>query len=459
MRKLVILLLIIGAYSQLFAQLPFQKYYFSTATNKYAHINTISSEGYFICRQVVDSGLTYFEIDRVNEFGDTLWTKSDYTSFITNYYSVLKINDNHFVVCGDKKVTANTGNGVLLNIDSSGNVISNISYAMNVFESIYFVAPFNNGNLFLTGKAIVTNKHIGSIAKVDSIGNLFWGQTFTNDFDSYVHASILGDNSFIITKHDTYSNSTIVRLDSSANLLWQKSYSGSAITINPSMIVDSVITTAGFYVNDSINYLEVKKFEYTGNAISTRTYNFPFLSEVNEIIPTSDYGCLLVGYSFSDFFNSEAVVYKLDSTYNTEWIKTISNFPLEKGTTAIQLSDHEYTIMGNVNSFGNDTGGFSLTGIDTIRSIVNVNNSLTSPNSCLVFPNPFEISTRVFISKDPTNGKLNLELINSLGKSVVVKKDLSKEFTFYRNNLSPGLYYYRIYDSKSNICTGKLIVQ
>jgi PKD repeat protein len=76
----------------------------------------------------------------------------------------------------------------------------------------------------------------------------------------------------------------------------------------------------------------------------------------------------------------------------------------------------------------------------------------------LVYPNP--VTENSILHIENTVGSVTFRIVDNMGKLVMEKENLSNgDFEFTKNNLSQGIYFYRINDDGGNVLEGKLIVQ
>ena len=76
-----------------------------------------------------------------------------------------------------------------------------------------------------------------------------------------------------------------------------------------------------------------------------------------------------------------------------------------------------------------------------------------------VFPNPFDEYTRFEVKGEITQ-ELHLSLYDMMGREVLQQKATHQQhITIKRNNLTPGVYVFRLMDEKQQLATGKLVIQ
>ncbi|MBI4646785.1 MAG: immune inhibitor A [Bacteroidia bacterium] len=86
--------------------------------------------------------------------------------------------------------------------------------------------------------------------------------------------------------------------------------------------------------------------------------------------------------------------------------------------------------------------------------------NISGDNYIDIFPNPMHQSTSIEVDTGEPVDNMNLEIYNTLGERV--NPDISKRvysFDVKRSSLPAGLYFYKIYNDKSIIGEGKLIIQ
>lgn len=266
---------------------------------------------------------------KVNELGDTLWTKeyipdSSFTTLITT--SVNKTKDNGFIL------SALAGNGTYRNIcliktDSVGNEIWRKIHDINntIFQEVYSAIEDSiTGRIIFTGSRYINNRQHSYIIIADSIGNIIIQRNFGGANGSVLHSiQTTSDNKFIASGKENTGNthgswdlmkSLLIKFDIQGNLIWKKVYgeeqminyfSSALITEGDSIIVtgeyDSIYTQ-GLGLN---SMFQLYKIAPNGNIVWKRY--FDITQPVNQsgyvqdlpqsLIKTADGGYCITGYS------------------------------------------------------------------------------------------------------------------------------------------------------------------
>jgi Leucine-rich repeat (LRR) protein len=83
-----------------------------------------------------------------------------------------------------------------------------------------------------------------------------------------------------------------------------------------------------------------------------------------------------------------------------------------------------------------------------------------SVHSVKVYPNPFIDNATFVIQSEKINELYSFEMMDVLGKKVYKQDGInSKTFQVPRSTLKSGIYFYKIYTSKENIGTGKVVIK
>lgn len=94
-----------------------------------------------------------------------------------------------------------------------------------------------------------------------------------------------------------------------------------------------------------------------------------------------------------------------------------------------------------------------------VTSIITPPEVLESGISVNVFPNPFDEYTR-FEVEGETVKELHLSLYDMMGREVLQQQSTHQQhLTIKRNNLTPGVYVFRLMDEKQQLATGKLVIK
>jgi hypothetical protein len=168
--------------------------------------------------------------------------------------------------------------------------------------------------------------------------------------------SDIGGDKTEVSRGDT--DYWIVKIDSAGNKLWDKTYGGS-----DSDYLKSAIQTkdGGFLLAGTLQSYEkssdyrIVKIDSTGNKLWDKTFGGIDGDNLTTATQTSDGGYLLAGNSSSaaggdktedSKFYSDYWIVKIDSTGNKLWDKTFGGYSYDYLTAAIQTKDDNFLLAG-----------------------------------------------------------------------------------------------------------------
>lgn len=246
----------------------------------------------------------------------------------------------------------------------------------NIFSAQYPKIVSDNSNYYFHSKVF------SSISKLDSNFNFIYRKLLTeteNGGASVEDVKISSDNNgnvYAATSSAFGASITkryLIKLDSSGNIVWQQSISGSSVASLTSPKIDSngdvyVIAT----YNGSYNF-QLYKFSSDGTLLLNKTYGLStssFHPIAYRFILDSSNNIYVVGQRYSPI---QGAIWKLDSSGNPQWFRyTPGQFQMVE---VVLVNNHLYT-------FGTGTDGFVLCKFDTngnlIKSIKVLENGITA---------------------------------------------------------------------------------
>lgn len=268
--------------SNLFGQITFQKS-FTLSPSEKSEVYTTNDGGYAIVGR---------KIIRLNNLGDTLWTKS-------------------YIF----------GSGAL-------------NAAVQTLDGGYAISGFtNSAGIGLRDFFLI---------KTDSLGNVMWSKAYggLNHDDAYGLYQTT-DSGFIISgsSRSVFPGSVcyyLVRTDVNGNLIWTKAIDGNDIATTVIQTIDG-----GFIVSGRKTY----KMDSSGNIQWAKQFQGQGSQQIKSIRQTTDGGYILTGtaYNFDTTNIVVALLFKIDSTGVFQWSKYFAN-GFTFGNAAEQTNDGGYII-------------------------------------------------------------------------------------------------------------------
>lgn len=255
-----------------------------------------------------------------------------------------------------------------LRLDSSGNILWQKTYGGPGDESFPHIIPTQDGGYAFLGQ---TNSFGAGAAdfwllKLDSSGNVTWQKTYGGPADDVPQGIIqTADGGYLLagsTKSFGAGNADgwVLKLDGSGKVTWQKTYGGPAFD----EFGRGVLQIAGGYIvsGDTSSFgagggdAWVLRLDNAGAIIWQNTYGGPSPDYADLIQPIAADG----GYVFTADTNSfgvggQAMVFKLDSTGSVTWQKAYGGAGLDSPNPVLPVGTG-YIAGGFTESFGH--GGF-----------------------------------------------------------------------------------------------------
>lgn len=388
------------------------------------------------------SGIYLMKFDKN---GDSLWTKYYIDTLNIGWGTLARTYDNGFILSGTiKSPNKSTYDNLIIKVDSMGN-----KKWQKIFGGAYNDEPraircLSDSGFILAGNKQTSSSsyNYGQIIKLDSLGNIKWQKTFGGTRGSFFNAVretkngdiiACGDISDIGTSTWDYSTPFIVRLSSSGNILWQKTYGKKYIANSLYDIEETdngnLIAVGDIYTDTATQYEKywdgfLLKTNINGDSLWSRTFDKTGSSGGNlqdmfqDVEQTKDKGFIIAGWFYPNYQDFWAV---------------------------------------KVDSMGCDIGG-----CDTITSVRNILNGNNANSEFKIYPNPAKEKITIEFSNDY---KFSNALVNIYDVSGRVLKTLNniqlnnRKSEIDISDLESGIYFVEFFDKETKKkYTKKLVV-
>ncbi|MFT7611641.1 MAG: hypothetical protein ACI9J3_000586 [Parvicellaceae bacterium] len=313
----------------------------------------------------VHGGVDIFAV-RLNNEGDTLWTKFYGTSTDDNTEGVLVKHDGGFLIMNGAKNT-------LINVDSEGGLVNSMTFDGQVGASKMCLTSDNK---------VLVGLDQGKIIKLDANLNVEWqiqyshGSFTINVKDIYESSN--GD--YLVCSTHSWSGIGVMRLASDGTVSWFKEYydfaggsqQGSGIVETPQGKIIVCGTHDGGFLDDKSVVL---KLDGAGTLLSAKTLFGIQASDANAI-EIKENNIYVAGYNL-DFTGNEssAVLAKIDTNLNIQWAKVYGAYNvldpnIEDEFFAVDVAvDGSILLGGKTRHYGNGTKEFLLIKTDSLGNM------------------------------------------------------------------------------------------
>ncbi|MBX7142197.1 MAG: T9SS type A sorting domain-containing protein [Chitinophagales bacterium] len=431
----------------------------------------------------------------IDSAGNLIWqqcyggSKDDWAS------SIVQTNDGGFVIAGssssnDGDVTGNHGltDFWIFKIDGSGNLEWQKSLGGGFDDFAYSIQQtFDSGFIVIGAAGSSSGDVVGNhgafdywVVKLNSTGAIEWQKCLGgSDLDFGYNVRQTPDSGMIVggysisldgdvTMNHGLTDSWIVRLDKTGNLVWEKSLGGEdydaatdIVVLDDGYIITSIASSLGGNVSGNHggdgDYWIVKLDE-SGNIVWQRCFGGSGSDKAFSTIETSDGDFLVVGYSTSEDGDitinkgfSDGWLIRIDTAGNLIWQKSIGGSDFDYTVFLEQMSSESFIIAGETWSNDGDISGnhgsgdclIIKLGTDSATGIYSFQKS-----QLILFPNPVQNLLTIDLDNQTTNaiiGVFDLQRRNILLPSTIInnKAQLNTE------SLPNGFYTLQVTDKYS----------
>ncbi len=291
-----------------------------------------TSDGGFIAAGTLTNATTLksrIYMARLNNIGDTLWTKTYGGTMVDAANSVKQTTDGGFIVGGS---TNSYGSGItsvyVIKTDSDGNISWAKTYGSPVTNSTQFcndIQKTSDGGYILTGTSGYTTTKEILVIKLNAAGDTLWTRGFYQVTGGITPTSPIGksiiqttDGGYLVLgtseQGSFFSQASIIKLNSSGNPTWNNAFvftniSGSTNLNSICLAPGSGYLIAGSATQSMTAYAMVIKTDINGNLVWSQKYGAN--SYIYGVSPTNDGGCVLAGNTNS--YGGGAYLIKTDS--------------------------------------------------------------------------------------------------------------------------------------------------
>jgi hypothetical protein len=275
----------------------------------------------------------------------------------------------------------------ILKVNSSGEVIWQKILGGGGFEEIKAITSTSDGGYIAVGstKSFGAGDYDLWILKLNSSGNLVWQKTyggpnadFANQYDSVTPTS---DGGFVIAATtfsygNSYGDLWVLKIDGSGNVAWQKTFGGGGTdgygSIAPSADGGYVIAGESGSYGGFLSTMIVKLDEF-GNVVWQKAYtgNSDSIFVPRAMTTTNDGGYLVAGLAgIYPSYLHDAWVLKIDGSGNVAWQKSYGGVNKEMANAIVRLGNGSYALVGQTESFGNGSADGWILNLDGSGNIL-----------------------------------------------------------------------------------------
>ncbi len=457
----LIMLFFLGI-SETHSQITFEENYGGMEDDIGQCVKQTQDSGYICCGYTRSGSAGDYDlyILRTDAFGDTLWTKTMGGSGYDAGYSLVITPDNGFLICSTLFHPGKAHSDIwLVRLNPNGDTLWTKSNFSTTDSRAHSVQLTSSDGYILTGtREDATGTGHMFLMETDANGDSLWSK-------EYPFWATSGGNSVITTNDDGFlicgyidrtfptwnRNLGLVKTNNQGDTLWTKQVGGLAYEMGWSVCENTLggYLAAGYTtgLGATSGDLLFAKVSIIGELEWLSQFGKTGLDIAYDVTTTSDLNYIATGNTAEQGSElQEAWLIKLDQAGDTLWTQSFGDFRKSFGYSVQQTNDGGFVFCGSTNASGtglydvflvktNDEGGVITSHLSDLD---------TPANTCNVYPNPsdgiFTIASIAEIKEiriTTLSGKIVLE------KSVLEQSDFSIDLTTF----PPGVYFLEIFTS------------
>jgi hypothetical protein len=291
-----------------------QKTYGGTNGDWANAIAPTSDGGYVVAGATRSFGAGYanFWVLKLDGWGNVVWQKTYGGTGWDEAFAIVPTSDGGYVVAGSTSSFGAGGSDVwVLKLDGQGNVQWQKSYGGAWLDGARAIVPTSDGGYVVAGwtNSFGAGGYDLWVLKLDGWGNVVWQKTYGGTYGDWAHAiAPTSDGGYVVAVATRsfgagYWDVWVLKLDGLGNVVWQKTYGGTnddwANAIIPTSDGGYVVAGLTGSFGAGLTDAWVLKLDSSGNVVWQKTYGGTNDDWANAIIPTSDGGYVVAGLTGS----------------------------------------------------------------------------------------------------------------------------------------------------------------
>ncbi|MCX6291542.1 MAG: T9SS type A sorting domain-containing protein [Bacteroidetes bacterium] len=403
---------------------------------------------------------------RLNMSGDTLWAREyiNYSLKYTTCNSIHQTPDSNYIIAGEIWDSGSIHSDVLLvKVNSAGDTLWTKVYGGIDRDEASSVQPTNDGGFIIAGytKSFGADSADVYLIKTNGNGDTLWTKAFGGVLDDFGNSvKQTNDHGYVIAGSTSSfgaggSDVYLIKTDSIGNILWSKTYGGTADDIGYSVeqTADGGYVISGSTTSFGIYGAYVIRTDHLGNLVWSKAIAG---SDAKSVEQTIDGGYILTGSIYTTPVNVDILLVKTDSLGNAGCNEidpaTIIGSPATQVSgTLTQISPFTFTIIHLsplvIGSIGNDSTFCTTVGVNEIETSSFIH----------VFPNPSAGKFIITFTEMIHTGVV--EIYNVFGEKIyneLFHSSSKKEITL--KNMAAGIYFVKVMDGEKQY-TKKLVIE
>ncbi len=308
-------------------------------------------------------GMNDFYVVKTNASGDSVWSRKYGGSERERAHTVHQTTNGGYYIGGFTETYASGYIDIwLLRVNDHGDTLWTRTYGTSsAYERAYCGDLTSDGGYILAGNKSGTGDYY--VVRVDSLGNEMWTKSYKPNDGPYVYEAYgiqeTPDGGFIIAGNG--DSLYVVKTTSSGDVEWDRTYGAGDLCYDLDQTDDGGYVVAGARPIDTNYYVFLMKIDAVGDTLWSNHWGRNQNSRGHTVTQTDDGGFIVAGFTFAQAEWVDSVyVIKTDSLGNTEWEEVYGGSRDDQAWDIHQTADDNYIITGYTASSGAGDDDFYL---------------------------------------------------------------------------------------------------
>lgn len=473
----LLFLLIFQHFAVVKAQSTFQKVYTDVYDMDGLDVIPAQGGGYIITGMITNDIIDDMDIYivKTNNNGDIEWTKTYGGNKPEYSFNILQATDasGYFIIGYTQSFGSGDYDSWLLKIDNSGDTLWTKRYGTWGNDQGKEIIPTSDGNYVIAGysNSATYPDYQSYLIKINPSGNILWEKYYGGSNMEIGNSVKQCPDGGYVMFGQTFSygagggDAYMVKTNASGDLLWTKTFGG-AQNDEGICIVSNSDNTFALCIRDSSSVgkdieVQIIKTDANGDIIWDKKYGGTEKDTDKMIQATSDGGYIVAAISRSFGWNlPDMWILKLSSNGDTLWTRNYGGNDNEHCYAVRETADGGYIAVGKTES-SSSTNGIMFLKLNSLGKLGFLGvGEIYADDAFSLYPNPTDENIYIDFKKEFPGS--TFKITNVLGQTVysetIHRTYLNNTRSINLKDNEPGVYFLTI-QSKEQILTKKFILK